>query len=131
ERAVGWTRARVAAEGLHSELRVADAECLPFEDATFDIVYSWGVLHHSPNTPAAINEVYRVLRPGGTAKIMIYHRHSIVGLLLWVRYALLTGLVRTNLSEISSKYLESPGTKAYSSKDAESLFSRFSSVRFL
>ena len=41
---------------------VADAENLPFGDASFDMVYSWGVLHHSPNTRKAIEEVWRVLR---------------------------------------------------------------------
>lgn len=129
ERAIGWTRARMNAEGHVSELRVADAECLPFSDRTFDIVYSWGVLHHSPNTPAAIDEVFRVLRPGGTARVMVYHRYSVVGLLLWTRYALLTGRFRTSLSEIYSRYLESPGTKAYSPREARSLFSQFASVR--
>jgi len=55
---------RVLAEG-HPEapLTVADAEHLPFAAASFDLVYSYGVLHHSPDTAAAIAEVLRVLRP--------------------------------------------------------------------
>ena len=44
-------------------------------------------LHHSPDTPKAIAEVWRVLKPGGEARIMIYHTWSLVGLMLWVRYA--------------------------------------------
>jgi ubiquinone/menaquinone biosynthesis C-methylase UbiE len=79
DRAVAHTRQRLAALGLRSRLQSADAENLPFDDASFDVVYSWGVLHHSPDTPKAIDEVWRVLRPGGTARIMIYHSHSIVG----------------------------------------------------
>jgi SAM-dependent methyltransferase len=65
ERAVEHTRQRLSLFGLSSHLMVGDAENLNFQDETFDIVYSWGVLHHSPNTPKAINEVYRVLKRGG------------------------------------------------------------------
>lgn len=64
ERAVAITRERVAAEGFHADVRVADAEALPFDDEQFDIVYSWGVLHHTPDTARAINEARRVLVPG-------------------------------------------------------------------
>ena len=71
QRGVDLTRERLALEGLEAEVRVADAEALPFEDASFDIVYSWGVLHHSPNTQQAVNEVHRVLKPGGVARVMI------------------------------------------------------------
>jgi ubiquinone/menaquinone biosynthesis C-methylase UbiE len=48
--------------GLGSDLRVGDAESLPFEDNTFDHVYSWGVIDHSPNTPKGAQEVLRVLK---------------------------------------------------------------------
>src|SRR5262245_27049299 len=50
ERAIGHVRRRFDAFGLRSDLRVASAESLPFRDECFDIVYSWGVLHHSPET---------------------------------------------------------------------------------
>jgi len=64
EPAVEHTRRRLAAFGLHSHLAVGDAEALDFEDETFDCVYAWGVLHHSPNTPKIIGEVWRVLKRG-------------------------------------------------------------------
>jgi ubiquinone/menaquinone biosynthesis C-methylase UbiE len=86
ERAIAHTATRLALYGLRSDLRVADAEKLPFRDASFDLVYSWGVLHHSPDTPRAVREVLRVLRPGGLARVMIYHAHSMVGYMLWLRY---------------------------------------------
>ena len=50
----------------------ADAESLPFTDASFDAVISIGVLHHTPRTRVAIHEVWRVLRPGGLALVMLY-----------------------------------------------------------
>jgi len=65
ERAVEHTRHRLALFGLTSSLAVGDAENLEFPDESFDQVYSWGVLHHSPDTQTAINEVWRVLKPGG------------------------------------------------------------------
>lgn len=128
ERAVEHTRRRLALFGLESRLAVGDAEDLAFPDETFDQVYSWGSLHHSPDTPKAIDEVWRVLKPGGGAKIMIYHKYSMVGMMLWVRYALLGLKPFTSLSEIYSRYLESPGTKAYSVDEAMGLFSSFSRV---
>jgi SAM-dependent methyltransferase len=58
--------------GLTGDFVCTDAADLPFCDSRFDIVYSHGVLHHVPSTVRAINEVHRVLRPGGTAIIMLY-----------------------------------------------------------
>jgi SAM-dependent methyltransferase len=128
-RAISLTRQHLALHGLESELEVSDAESLPYEDASFDLVYSFGVLHHSPDTARAIEEVRRVLRPGGTARIMIYHRASLTGLMLWVRYALLAGRPLRSLDDIYANHLESPGTKAYSVREAHELFRNYSSVR--
>lgn len=128
ERAVDHTRRRLEAFGLPARVARGDAERLEFPDEHFDRVYSWGVLHHSPNTPAAISEVHRVLKRGGTASIMIYHKWSLVGLMLWVRYALLRGRPAMSLSSIYAGYLESPGTKAYTVAEARRLFQEFSRV---
>jgi ubiquinone/menaquinone biosynthesis C-methylase UbiE len=128
ERGIAHTATRLALYGLRSDLRVADAENLPFPDASFDLVYSWGVLHVSPDTPRAVREVLRVLRPGGVARVMIYHAHSMVGYMLWLRYALLAGRPRRSLADVYAHHLESPGTKAYSQAEARSMFSEFSRV---
>jgi ubiquinone/menaquinone biosynthesis C-methylase UbiE len=128
-RAVTHTRRRLALFNFESTLSVGDAENLEFPPGAFDCVYSWGVLHHSPNTPLAIAEVYRVLRPGGVAKIMIYHRWSLVGYMLWIRYALLRLRPWMSLAEVYARYLESPGTKAYSQTEARRMFANFSDVR--
>jgi SAM-dependent methyltransferase len=121
-RAIGLTRSRLETHGLSSNLRCADAETIPFPNDSFDIVYSWGVLHHSPDTPRAVHEVFRVLRPGGIARIMIYHRWSISGYLLWLRYGLIRGY---GLTETYARFLESPGTKAYTVAEAAQMFSMF------
>lgn len=69
-----------------------------------------------------------MLKPGGRARIMIYHRWSIVGLMLWLRYALLWLKPWVSLRDIYARYLESPGTKAYSVAEARVLFADFSQV---
>jgi ubiquinone/menaquinone biosynthesis C-methylase UbiE len=127
-RAIENTKARLKLLGLESSLLVGDAENLQFKDNSFDEVYSWGVIHHSPNTSKAVSEIFRVLAQGGEAKIMIYHKWSLIGLMLWLRYALLRFRPFTSLEYIYSEYLESPGTKAYSKKEAKELFCNFSQV---
>ncbi len=59
---------------------------------------------------------------------MVYHKYSIVGYMLWLRYALLIGRPWRSLSEVYSNHLESPGTKAYSIDEARQLFARFARV---
>lgn len=58
----------------------SNAEDLEFTADSFDVVYSFGVLHHTPNIERAIREIRRVLVPGGRAYVMLYHRHSLVDL---------------------------------------------------
>jgi ubiquinone/menaquinone biosynthesis C-methylase UbiE len=76
EAAVDLARRRFTVSGLPGDFRVSDAEKLDFPGESFDLVYSHGVLHHTPDIEAAIGEIYRVLRPGGRAVIMLYHRGS-------------------------------------------------------
>lgn len=127
-RAAEWTKKRLAVYGLHSDVEVADAERLPFADDAFDIVYAYGCLHHSPDTAKAIREVHRVLKRGGEARILIYHKWSIVGYLLWIRYALLAGRPWRSLKSVYAEHLESPGTKAFSLGEARELFRPYRSV---
>jgi ubiquinone/menaquinone biosynthesis C-methylase UbiE len=75
-RSIELTALRFRQEKLNGRFLNADAENLPFPDDSFDLVYSHGVLHHTPNTERAIQEVHRVLNPGGQAMIMLYHRRS-------------------------------------------------------
>ena len=129
ERAVEHTRRRLGLLGLSSDLSTGDAESLPFPDGTFETVYSWGVIHHSPDTSKAVAEIRRVLRPGGVAKIMIYHKWSLVGYMLWTRYALLSLRPLRTLAEVYARHLESPGTKAYSVREAKRMFAAFGKVQ--
>lgn len=74
--AVHLARRRFELFDLRGSFRIADAENLDFPDNSFDLVYSHGVLHHTPDTHAAVREIHRVLRPSGRAVVMLYHRDS-------------------------------------------------------
>lgn len=76
EASIELARRRFEVSGLPGEFGVADAENLDFADASFDLVYSHGVLHHTPDTARAVREIHRVLKPGGRAVVMLYHRDS-------------------------------------------------------
>src|SRR3954471_16184314 len=76
EAAIDLARKRFAVSGLKGDFRVSDAEKLDFADESFDLVYSHGVLHHTPDIDAAVSEIHRVLKPGGRAIVMLYHRGS-------------------------------------------------------
>ncbi|MGP8143145.1 MAG: class I SAM-dependent methyltransferase [Terriglobales bacterium] len=111
--------------GYAADLRVSDAEHLPFPDDTFDIVYSYGVMHHSPDTPQCILEAWRVLKPGGTLRIMIYHHPSLTGFMLWLRYGCLRG---KSLRQSVHDHLESPGTKSYTEGEARAILQGFEQI---
>lgn len=76
EAAVAATRRHFEVMGLTGKFVKGNVEHLEFADESFDMVYSHGVLHHTPRTDIAIGEVHRVLRPGGRAIVMLYHKHS-------------------------------------------------------
>jgi ubiquinone/menaquinone biosynthesis C-methylase UbiE len=80
ENALVVARKFAAHRGVDIDFRLGNAEGLDFPDASFDAVYSFGVLHHTPDIERSVAEVHRVLRPGGTAYVMLYHRDSLVNL---------------------------------------------------
>lgn len=92
--AVAMTRRRLELHGLGATVLEADAEQLPFADASFDFVWSWGVIHHSQDTERVVAEIARVLRPGGRLALMVYHRNSIT---FWVNYVLVRGVLQGGL----------------------------------
>lgn len=123
-----YTQQRLQAAGLKSNITVADALSLPYPDHHFDLVYSFGVLHHTPDPAKAIKEVLRVLKPGGQCRIMLYRKHGLVFLLLWARYALLKGRPWRSLDDVIYHFNESIGTRAYSHREIVQLFAGFEQV---
>jgi ubiquinone/menaquinone biosynthesis C-methylase UbiE len=116
---------RCALAGLAHDLRYADAERLPFADNTFDIVYSYGVMHHSPNPALCLCEARRVLKPGGALRVMLYHHPSLTGLMLWLRYGVFRG---KSIRQSVYGHLESPGTQSFTMKEMRALLSGFEDI---
>jgi len=91
DEAIEATRQHFDALDLSGTFQRENAEHLSFADESFDFVYSHGVLHHTPIPERAFAEVHRVLRPGGEAVIMLYHRNSFnyfVRIMLYMRLRL-------------------------------------------
>lgn len=133
-RSIEIARSRFAVYGCAGEFAIGDAENLAFPDESFDLVYSFGVLHHSPDTKRAINEARRVLKRGGRAIVMLYHRASLYywGALIAKRGILKGELLRNTPAELMSRYVEHtetegrPLVKAYTRREVRHLFRQFS-----
>lgn len=137
-RSIEITRHRFRLYGANGSFMISDGEHLPFRDHSFDVVYSNGVLHHTPDTAGAIRELHRVLRPGGVAKVMLYHRNS---LNYWLEIVLRRGVLGAEFlrgrsaEEIMSRVVEHsehdarPLVKVYSRKQMRELFGMFKSVK--
>ncbi len=74
------TRKRFDLLGLDARIELMDGRHLDLPDAYFDYVYSWGVLHHSSELEKSLQEMMRVVKPGGEFGLMLYNRHSILHL---------------------------------------------------
>jgi len=119
EEAVANLSHRIQVYGLPApeSLKVADAEDLPFPPNSFDLGYSWGVLHHTPNTEKALADLVRVVRPGGEIKVMLYNRHSLCIYRRWLTQALLKGRPWKSLRWVMWHRFESLGTKGYTESE--------------
>lgn len=127
--------ARIAQGGLDSlrlpgQALAADGELLPFPDNCFDAAYSFGALHHTPDTFRAIAELRRVLRPQGRCLVMLYHQGLAYHLIAVKHAALeLLGCHRDREEFISRAYDQTPLSKLYSREDLCAIFSGFRNVR--
>jgi len=116
----------------YKEIKEANAESLPFADNSFDLVYCDGVIHHTPNTGQAIREIFRVLKPDGTALVLVYAR----GWKHYVKRCLIHGLIRGRwiahqfnwkkvYSEASEVYGNAPKTDVYTKRQVKAMFRAF------
>jgi ubiquinone/menaquinone biosynthesis C-methylase UbiE len=72
--ATQMTARRLRQTGFPGRILQMDAEKMAFADASFDYIWSWGVIHHSANTQSVLQEMHRVLRNDGTCTVMVYYR---------------------------------------------------------
>jgi ubiquinone/menaquinone biosynthesis C-methylase UbiE len=123
--AVNATAAHFKSVGLYGHFQQENAERLSFDNASFDFVYSHGVLHHTAVPQRAFDEVYRVLKPGGRAVIMLYHRNSFnyhVRIMMYMRARVLLRILsragrwkrdRTNLASEIAGHRTNQGARVW------------------
>lgn len=129
-------RENFALRGLQGTFIHHDAETLPFPDASFDVVYSNGVIHHTPNTQRVVDEIFRVLRPGGRVIIMVYAENSLhywrnlvghLGLVQGQIYNRSIGHIMSDSVEISENDAK-PLVKVYTARRLRQMFERFHDI---
>jgi SAM-dependent methyltransferase len=124
-RAVETTGRRFKLFGLSGRIERGDAERLRFPDDSFDMVWSWGVIHHSGSTERCLSEIGRVLRPGGRLFLMVYYRPSLVyyvhnGL---IRGVLMGKLFRRRLQQIYTAASDGFYARVFTKGELRSLLS--------
>ncbi len=95
----------------YEEVQQVNATKIPYPDNYFDIVYSHGVIHHSPDIESIVDEIHRVLKPKAKAIIMLYNKDSFnyyVSIGMLRRFGLLSCLVFPGISKVISKATGEP-----------------------
>jgi ubiquinone/menaquinone biosynthesis C-methylase UbiE len=128
-RSVGLTKRRLELYDFEGDVREANAEALPFADNTFDLVYSWGVIHHTPDPTQAVREIHRVVKPAGQICVMIYHKYSLFAMQAYLVCGLLRLQPLRSLDNIIANHVESAGTRVYSRRQAVQLFQDLADLR--
>lgn len=140
-KAIEITKLSLETLGLKGEVNIGNVENISYPDSYFDYVVSNGVIHHTPNTEKAVEEFYRVLKPGGRASVSIYYKNIFLRYPIFniVKPLLPLILKRTKLMG-REKFLSAltpeefvrvydgdnnPIAKVYSRKQAHWLFRRF------
>lgn len=135
--AIEQTRKRFDLFNLDGQVIRSDAERLPFRDSSFDFVYSWGVLHHTPDTKCAVREIARVIKAGGSIGLMLYHKNSYS---YWFWMILIEGIIhmeRRFLSDLqlTSRYTDgyegegNPHTRVFSKEEVKRMLEGFDTIR--
>ncbi len=124
---VKLTKKRFKVFKLKGKIIQADAEKLPFKNNTFDFVWSWGVIHHSAYPERIVSEIYRVLKPNGETRVMVYNKNS---LRYWLIGGLWKGILRgrlltESLENINKSFTDGYYAKQYTQRELRDLFKDF------
>jgi SAM-dependent methyltransferase len=130
--AIESVRRRLSLKQLDAAVMRQDAEKLAFRDGSFDVVWTWGVIHHSRSTEQCVEEIARVLKPGGRVMIMVYYRPSLVyyfhcGV---IRGILMGRLLRQGLAEIYEDSTDGFYARTFTKTELKTLLSnRFRDIQ--
>jgi len=114
--AIDLAKANFQQQGLQADFRVANAEALPFANDTFDLVYAHGVVQYTADPQRLVNEVRRVLKPGGEAIFQVYNRIS------WLN-------ALSKVMNVGLEHDDAPVLLKFTIGEFRTLLSQFSSVR--
>lgn len=114
--AIALARQNFAQQGLHADLREADGEHLPFADNEFDFVFAHGVVQYTSGDQALVNEVRRVVKPGGTAVFQVYNRIS------WLN-------ALSKVMKVPLEHEDAPVLRRYSAGEFRALLTGFRDIR--
>ena len=132
EQAVKTTNKRFEVFGINNAKAIqVDAEDMPFEDNSFDFIWSWGVIHHSANTHIIVDHIHRVLKDGGKASLMVYHKNSTRYYLhgLYQGIFKLKFLKHRSLYAVNMTFTDGFIARHYTQKTGKLLFKKFSNVQ--
>jgi len=133
ENAIQYAKKHFEHRNMIGDFQVMNSETLEFRENTFDLVYSFGVLHHTVDIEKAISEIYRVLKPGGKTIIMLYHK----GFRYYFKIHLYYGIIRAEylkygvkdiVNQRTEEFFHSPITRVYTRQKAKDLFKQFSVI---
>ena len=130
--AVGLARRRFDLGTLRGHFAQGDAQCLPFQGGSFDLVVSAGVLHHVPDIAAAIAEIHRVLKPGGRFVMMLYHRDSMHYRVLYPLYGVFHSTFQGKGPATIAREIDGAGNpigRTYTRPEVRRLLTAFREVR--
>ena len=124
--AIEGTTKRLALRGLEAQILRMDAESLDFENASFDFVWSWGVIHHSANTGRIVRNIARVLKPNGECRIMVYNREGMTTRITLLKdHWLKGGFLRRTADETLYRSTDGYSARFYVAEQFEDLFRAF------
>lgn len=115
EKSIELARKNFQLQSLKGDFQRGNGEKLAFEDNRFDCVYAHGVIQYTADAQAMIDEIHRVLKPGATAIMMVYNRHS------WLNF-----LSRT--LKVKMEHTDAPVLKKYTRREFLNMLKHFSRV---
>ena len=118
EKSIELARQNFSFTGVESEFLRMNGEALEFDDDTFDVVYAHGVIQYTANAQTMIDEIHRILKPGGEAIMMVYNRIS------WLNFL-------SKIMKVELEHEDAPVLNKYSIGEFKELLSGFSSVKIV
>jgi 2-polyprenyl-3-methyl-5-hydroxy-6-metoxy-1,4-benzoquinol methylase len=118
EVAVGLARRNAELHHVTATIETMDGEHLKFSDRTFDVVYAHGVLQYTNDPSKMIREIYRVLKPGGEAILMVYNGYS------WLN-------IMSKLFRVKLEHEDAPVLRKYSIGEFRRMLGPFSHVEII